>query len=49
LAIVKGEEIRNIQMLDQAFPGGRATKTGKHHKWDKIFIRVKPADSDTGQ
>jgi hypothetical protein len=36
-------------MLNQSFPGGRATKTGKHHKWDKIFIRVKPAGSDTGQ
>jgi hypothetical protein len=45
----KGEEIRDIEMLSQTFPGGRATKTGKHHKWDELFIRVKPAGSDTGQ
>jgi hypothetical protein len=37
--------ITDIEMLSQTFRGGRATKTGKHHKWDKLFIRVKQADS----
>ena len=36
----------DIQMLDRTFPGGRPTKSGKHHKWDKLFIRVKPPDID---
>jgi hypothetical protein len=34
--------ISDIQLLDRTFPGGRPTKSGKHHKWDKLFIRVKP-------
>jgi len=38
--------ISEVRMLDRTFPGGRPTKSGKHHKWDKLFIRVKPADKD---
>jgi hypothetical protein len=38
--------ISDIQVLDQTFPGGRLTKSGKHNKWDKLFIRVKPADPE---
>ena len=38
--------ISDIELLDKTFPGGRPTKSGKHHKWDKLFIRVKPADND---
>jgi hypothetical protein len=38
--------ISDIRLLDRTFPGGRPTKSGKHHKWDKLFIRVKPADKD---
>jgi hypothetical protein len=37
--------ISGVQLLDQTFPGGRPTPSGKHHKWDKLFIRVKPAGS----
>ncbi len=37
--------ISDIQLLYRTFPGGRPTKSGKHHKWDKLFIRVKPADN----
>ncbi|MDP9170020.1 MAG: hypothetical protein M3N54_05340 [Acidobacteriota bacterium] len=36
-------EASEIEQLDRTFPGGRLTKSGKHHKWDKLFIRVKPA------
>ncbi|MBV9763537.1 MAG: hypothetical protein JOZ48_01730 [Acidobacteriaceae bacterium] len=35
--------ISDIQLLDRTFPGGRPTPTGKHHKWDKLFIRAKPS------
>jgi hypothetical protein len=35
--------ISEAELLDRTFPGGRTTESGKHHKWDKLFIRVKPA------
>jgi putative DNA-invertase from lambdoid prophage Rac len=35
--------ISDIQILNRTFPGGRPTPSGKHHKWDKLFIRVRPA------
>jgi len=37
------DQISNAEMLGETFPGGRPTPSGKHHKWDKLFIRVKPA------
>jgi hypothetical protein len=33
----------DLELLNQTFPGGRLTKSGKHYKWDKLFIRVKSA------
>jgi hypothetical protein len=35
--------ISELQLLNRTFPGGRPNKSGRHHKWDKLFIRVKPA------
>ena len=35
----------DIELLNQTFPGGRSTPSGKHHQWDQLFIRVKPADN----
>ena len=35
------EQISDLQLLDQTFTGGSPTLSGKHHKWDKLFIRVK--------
>lgn len=40
------ERISEIQVLNRTFPGGRPTPPGKHHTWDKLFIRVKPADKN---
>jgi hypothetical protein len=37
--------ISDIELLNQNFPGGRPTASGKHHQWDKLFIRVAPAGS----
>jgi hypothetical protein len=37
------ELISDAHLLDQTFPGGRHTASGKHHKWDRLFLRVKPA------
>jgi len=36
--------ISDAEMLDQTFPGGRPTASGRHHEWDKLFLRVTPAD-----
>ena len=33
----------DVRMLSKTFPGGRSTSPGKHHKWDELFARVKPA------
>jgi hypothetical protein len=38
--------ISDAQLLDQTFPGGRPSPSGKHHKWDKLFLRVKPASKN---
>jgi hypothetical protein len=37
--------ISGLELLDRTFAGGRPTRSGKHHKWDKLFIRVKPANA----
>jgi hypothetical protein len=41
--LMKTDEIVDLELLDQTFPGGRPTSTGNHIKWYKLFIRVKPA------
>src|ERR1700675_3632081 len=41
---MEADLISDIQVLSQTFPGGRPTPSGQHHKWEKLFIRVKPAD-----
>jgi predicted DNA-binding transcriptional regulator YafY len=38
------DQISDIQMLDQAFSGGRTIPSQKHHAWDHLFIRVKSGD-----
>ncbi len=40
------DQIANAELLDQTFPGGRPIASGKHHKWDKLFLRVKPAGNE---
>jgi hypothetical protein len=39
--------ISEIHLLDQTFPGGRGAPSGKHHQWDELFVRVRPADQDS--
>ena len=41
--LMKADEIIDLELLDQTFPGGRQTASGKHLKWQTLFIRVKPA------
>jgi hypothetical protein len=35
--------ITDAEILAQTFPGGRVTPSGKHHEWEQLFLRVKPA------
>jgi len=42
---MKADEIVNLELLDQHFPGGRPTATGNRIRWDKLFIR--PASGRT--
>jgi hypothetical protein len=41
--LMKTDEIVDLELLDEAFTGGRPTATGNHIGWDKLFIRVQPA------
>ena len=41
---MKVDEIAGLTTLPDMFPEGRPTGSGRHTKWDKLFIRVKPAD-----
>lgn len=38
--------ISDAEILAQTFAGGRPTPSGKHHKWDKLYLRVRPATKD---
>jgi hypothetical protein len=42
--LTKVDEMTDVALLDQTFPGGRPTAAGKHIQWDVLFIRVQPAN-----
>jgi len=37
-------DIQNGKMLDRHFAGNREIPSGKHHRWDQVFIRVEPPE-----
>jgi hypothetical protein len=41
--LVRVAEIRQLKILHERFPGRRPVPSGKHKKWDQLFIRVSPA------
>ena len=43
---MEADLISDLRLLDRTFPGGRPTPARQHHRWDELFIRVKPADED---
>lgn len=45
--LMKTNDVTDLELLDQTFPGGRPTSTGNHIRWDKLFIRVKPVGNST--
>ena len=40
------DSISDIELLDRTFPGGRPPTSGKHHRWDRLFARVRPPGAD---
>jgi len=42
--LTKVDEITDIVLLDQTFPGGRPTASANHIQWEVLFIRVRPAN-----
>jgi hypothetical protein len=41
--ILNVNDIHSLHILKKPFPGGRTVPSGKHKKWDQLFIRVSPA------
>ncbi len=41
--------ISDLHVLNCTFPGRRSTRSGKHQRWDQLFIRVKPPEGEDDQ
>jgi hypothetical protein len=42
--LMKVNEMGHLEVLEKTFAGGRPTTSGKHLRWDVLFIRVQPVD-----
>ncbi len=42
---MEADLISDVRLLDRTFQGGRVVPSGKHHKWDEIFVRVGSAET----
>lgn len=38
------DQISGLELLDRNFPGGRPAPSGRHHRWEELFIRVGAAE-----
>jgi hypothetical protein len=38
--------ISSPRLLNRNFAGGRPSPSGKHHRWDQLFMRVRPAGEE---
>ena len=43
------DSISDLTKLNRTFPGRRPSASGKHHRWDQIFIRVEPPDDESDE
>ncbi|HZW81203.1 MAG TPA: WYL domain-containing protein [Candidatus Deferrimicrobiaceae bacterium] len=43
--IVDIDGMHDFEVLDKHFAGNRDILSGKHHRWDEVFIRVGPSVS----
>ncbi len=41
--LVDVDGIEDFEILDRHFRGSREVPSGKHHRWDEIFVRVEPS------
>jgi hypothetical protein len=41
---MKEDEMADLKLSEKTFPGGRPTSSGKHLRWDILFIRVQSPD-----
>jgi hypothetical protein len=41
--------ISDLDLLNRTFAGRRPTASGKHHRWDRIFMRVEPPEEEGEQ
>jgi hypothetical protein len=39
--------ISDVDLLNRTFPGRRPVASGKHHRWDQIFARVEPPETES--
>ena len=42
--LMKVNEMEDLEVLEKTFAGGRPTASGKHLRWDTLFIRVQPVE-----
>ena len=42
--LMKVNEMADVKLLEMTFAGGRPTASGKHLRWDILFIRVQAVD-----
>jgi hypothetical protein len=42
--LVDVADLQNCEVLDKEFAGNREVASGKHYRWDEVFIRVEPPD-----
>jgi hypothetical protein len=42
--LVDVSEMQDCEMLKRHFAGNRETTSGKHRRWDEVFIRVAPPE-----
>ena len=43
-------KMKDVELLDARFAGGRETETREHHRWDVLFSRVaSPSEDDPEQ
>jgi len=40
--LVDVHEMQDYEILEQHFAGNREAPSGRHHRWDEVFIRVGP-------
>src|SRR5262249_3126181 len=43
------ERISDVHLLESRFRGGRPPSSGRHHQWDRLYLRVEPSNDHEGE